>query len=61
MKVEVKVKGSSRKKLMHMSWSCEKMGDEKRTESTYPESRGEMEAGKKTEIAMGNCITSDLG
>ena len=26
----------------------------------YPKSRGEMEAGKKTEIAMGDCIRSDI-
>ena len=31
-----------------MSWSCGKMGD------------GEMEARRKTEIAMGDCIKSDL-
>ena len=40
---------SSRKK---MSWSFRKMGCEKLREQ-IPESRGEMEARKKTEIAMG--------
>ena len=43
-----------------MSWSCGKMGYEKNDkESKCPESRGEMEAGKKTEIAMEDCFKSD--
>ena len=29
-------------------------------EGRYPENRGEMEAGKKSEIAIGNCIKRDL-
>ena len=36
-----------------MGRSCGKMGDEKVKESRYPESGGEMEARKKTEIRMG--------
>ena len=42
-----------------MSWSCGKMGDEKLAkradfkESRFPEGRGEMDAEKTTEIAMG--------
>ena len=36
-----------------MSWSCEKMVDEKLADGRCPESGGEMEARKKTEIAMG--------
>ena len=43
-----------------MGWSCGKMGDEKLAESRYPESGGELEVRKKTNIAMGNCIKSDL-
>ena len=44
-----------------MNWSCGNMGDEKAgKESRYPERRGEMEAGKTNEIAMGECIKSDL-
>ena len=43
-----------------MSWSCGKMGGENLAESRCPESGGEMEARKKTDIAMGNCIKNDL-
>ena len=45
MIVEVGVNESSKKKL-RSTWA------EKLAESRYPESRGEMEARKKTEIAM---------
>ena len=42
-----------------MGWSCRKMGYEKLAESRCTESGGEMEA-RKIEIAMGDCIKSDL-
>ena len=40
-----------------MSWSCEKMGDEKLTKRADTH---KVEGMKKTEIAMGNCIKSGL-
>ena len=43
-----------------MGWSCRKNGRLKTGKDTRcPESEGEMEA-RKTEIAMGDCIKSDL-
>ena len=42
-----------------MGWSVEKMLDEKLAESRCAESGGEMEV-RKSEIAMEDCIKSDL-
>ena len=56
MRVEVKVKGSSRKKLMHMSWSCEKMGYEKRTKRAHTQKvEGKWRRGRRPKLQ------SDLG
>ena len=55
------MKESAKKKLVRSTWDghVEKMGDGKLAESRCPEGGGEMEA-MKTEIAMGDCIKSDL-
>ena len=58
------MKESFKKKLVrskaYMGCSCrKKMGDEKLAESRCPESGWKMDP-RKTDIAMGDCITSDL-
>ena len=63
MRVGVGVKESTKKKLAWITWAghVDKMGDEKNgKEIRCPENAGEMEARKNTEIAMGDCIESDL-
>ena len=48
-------------KLVRSTWAghIEQMRDEKLAESRCPESGGEMES-RKTEIAMGDCIKTDI-
>ena len=59
--MEVGVKESSKKKLARSIWTGHvgKMGLEKLTENRCTESGGEMDA-MKTEIAMGDCLKSDI-
>ena len=43
-----------------MSWPYKNGIRKTGKETRYPEIREEIEAGRKTEIAMGGCIKSDL-
>ena len=57
------MKESSKMVMVRSTWAghVEKMGHHKNSkESRCPESAGDMEGRKKTEIAMGDCIESDL-
>ena len=61
-RVQVGMKESSKKKLVRSTWAghVEKNGRWKiGKETRCPESGGEMQA-RKTEIATGDCIESDL-
>ena len=57
MTVEVGMKASSKKKLARSTWEMKKLAnssDAQKVEDKWREMR-------KTEIAMGDCIKSDLG
>ena len=60
MRVWDGVKERSKKKLVHGLVMWKQLGDDKLAESRCPESGGKLEAATKTEIAMGDCLKSDL-